>query len=205
MLGIRIICLAFFRRTGPLAWRNMLRWQRLYCGNCRTGPPAGARRRDRALSACSLQNLSFSIEEADPALGEALQKRAAGGRARGAVPGASAGGSKTASRLHPNDLKRVIRALELYRKTGRTMAEQNRQSRAAPSLYQAGEDPGLPIRIVRCFIVGLTAGWTRCLPVGCWKRRGCCSLSDCGLTAVQAIGYKELVPLFFRRGFPGRG
>ncbi len=37
--------------------------------------------------------------------------------------------AETAGRLHPNDVKRVIRALEVYKLTGRTMAQVQRESR----------------------------------------------------------------------------
>lgn len=37
--------------------------------------------------------------------------------------------------LHPNDEKRVIRALEIYHETGKTISEHNRLSRMTPSPY----------------------------------------------------------------------
>lgn len=39
------------------------------------------------------------------------------------------------SALHPNDEKRVIRALEIYHETGKTISEHNRRSRMKPSPY----------------------------------------------------------------------
>lgn len=41
----------------------------------------------------------------------------------------------TASRLHPNDLHRIIRALEVYDTTGRTITEQTALSLSVPSPY----------------------------------------------------------------------
>ena len=41
----------------------------------------------------------------------------------------------TADRLHPHDLHRIIRALEVYETTGRTIAEQSALSLAVPSPY----------------------------------------------------------------------
>lgn len=38
----------------------------------------------------------------------------------------------TAKRLHPNDLKRIIRALEIYKTTGKTMAEHQRRTMESP-------------------------------------------------------------------------
>ena len=142
-----------------------------------------------------LQNLSFSIEEADPALREALQKRAQEEGPEALFQELRQVDPETASRLHPNDLKRVIRALELYRKTGRTMAEQNRQSRAAPSLYQAGKiglaytDRALLYRRIDRRVDEMFAR-------GLLEEARVLLSGDCGPTAVQAIGYKELVPYF---------
>lgn len=42
---------------------------------------------------------------------------------------------ETASRLHPNNLGRIIRALELYKSSGITMSEQIERSRRNPSPY----------------------------------------------------------------------
>lgn len=43
----------------------------------------------------------------------------------------------TATRLHPNDLHRIIRALEVYDTTGRTITEQTALSLSVPSPYTA--------------------------------------------------------------------
>jgi tRNA dimethylallyltransferase len=59
----------------------------------------------------------------------------------------SASDPVTAARLHPNDKKRVVRAMEVYRLTGKPFSELNRSFRSA----QAGDGT---YRIVR---VGLTA------------------------------------------------
>ena len=45
--------------------------------------------------------------------------------------------SESAAALHPNDKKRIIRALEVYRETGRTMTQHNAESRLAPPRYEA--------------------------------------------------------------------
>ena len=44
---------------------------------------------------------------------------------------------ESAAALHPNDKKRIIRALEVYRETGRTMTQHNAESRLAPPRYEA--------------------------------------------------------------------
>ncbi|MBQ6914867.1 MAG: tRNA (adenosine(37)-N6)-dimethylallyltransferase MiaA [Kiritimatiellae bacterium] len=42
-----------------------------------------------------------------------------------------------AARLEPNDRKRIIRALEVYRETGKTLTEHERESRIVPPRYEA--------------------------------------------------------------------
>jgi len=44
---------------------------------------------------------------------------------------------ETAARLHPADEKRILRALEVYRETGRTIAAHNRETNALPPRYDA--------------------------------------------------------------------
>lgn len=44
--------------------------------------------------------------------------------------------AQTAARLHPNDHGRIIRALELYETTGKTLSEQNAASRSVESPYR---------------------------------------------------------------------
>ena len=42
-----------------------------------------------------------------------------------------------AARLHPADEKRILRALEVYRETGKTITEHNRETRELPPRYDA--------------------------------------------------------------------
>lgn len=42
----------------------------------------------------------------------------------------------SAERIHPNNVKRVIRAIEIFETTGKTMTEQNENSRLIPSPYE---------------------------------------------------------------------
>ena len=43
---------------------------------------------------------------------------------------------ESAAVLHPNDKKRVIRALEVYRETGKTMSRHNADTRLVPPRYE---------------------------------------------------------------------
>ena len=43
----------------------------------------------------------------------------------------------SAARLHPNDEKRIVRALEVYQSTGKTITQHNLETRAIPPRYDA--------------------------------------------------------------------
>ena len=99
---------------------------------------------------------------------------------------------EAAAHLHPNDHKRIVRALEVYRSTGKTISQHNRETQSLPPRYRAltigltfqrRED--LWARINRRVDQMAAAGLER-------EVRG---LLSSGLspacTAMQAIGYKE--------------
>lgn len=97
-----------------------------------------------------------------------------------------------AKRLHPNNLSRIIRALEVYKISGRTMTELQTQSRKAPSPY------------IKCYIMidyDREELYRRIdSRVDDMVRRGLVDEAreffshDDYPTAAQAIGYKELKP-----------
>ncbi|MCD7946268.1 MAG: tRNA (adenosine(37)-N6)-dimethylallyltransferase MiaA [Clostridiales bacterium] len=100
---------------------------------------------------------------------------------------------ETAARLHINDRKRILRALEVWYETGKTISQHDRETRALPPRYRG------------CWI-GLNFPERQEL----WRRIDCrvdemmargladevSDLLDRGVspdcTAMQAIGYKEL-------------
>lgn len=99
-----------------------------------------------------------------------------------------------AKNLHPNNINRIIRAMEVYKVTGKTMSEMQRLSRSKPSPYDA------------CMIA---LDYDRELLYERINKRVDIMLAE-GLideareffkhdnypTAAQAIGYKELFPFF---------
>ena len=101
---------------------------------------------------------------------------------------------QAAQRLHPNDEKRIIRALEVYLTTGKTITQHNLESQAIPPRYHPltiGLDfearPNLWKRIDQRVDVmmeqGLEEEVRRLLEEGIHPT----------CTAMQAIGYKEIV------------
>ena len=100
---------------------------------------------------------------------------------------------EAAARLHPNDARRIIRALEIYAHTGETLTEHDRKTRERPPKYRAlrmilWPEPRemmyarIDARVDEMLRAGLMeevrALLSRGLPPEC--------------TALQAIGYKEL-------------
>ena len=107
----------------------------------------------------------------------------------------------SAARLHPNDEKRIIRALEVYQSTGKTITQHNLETRAIPPRYDAltlalaferREDMWSRIdrRVDQMMDQGLVDEVQ--------------SLLDSGVpakcTAMQAIGYKEMAAALLSHG-----
>lgn len=102
--------------------------------------------------------------------------------------------SESAERIHPNNLRRVIRALEIYHCTGKTMTE-----------YQQQQQPEL---LYDTCLIGLTMDremlYNRINKrVDLMMEQGLLeevkALYDCGIRdcqSIQAIGYKELYDYF---------
>ena len=103
---------------------------------------------------------------------------------------------EAAARLHPNDRKRIVRALEVFQQTGKTISQHNRETRALPLRYDA---------------LTLSLAFQRREDM--WARidRRVDKMLDASLldeaklvydhrqtyrTAAQAIGYKEFFPYF---------
>ena len=102
---------------------------------------------------------------------------------------------ESVARLHPADTKRILRALEVWRETGKTISQHNAETQALPKKYES-VTIGLAFRdredmkalIDRRVDAMLAAGLLD--EVRALAARG---LPD-GATALQAIGYKELLP-----------
>ena len=141
-----------------------------------------------------LSGRTFAAFSAESPLRAQLQERAAqegGERLWRELQGID---PEAAARLHPNDEKRVIRALEVWYQTGMTITEHNRMTQSIPPRYEA-----------------LTLGLAFQEREDMWRRidRRVDEMMEQGLveevrgvlargipptcTAMQAIGYKEMV------------
>lgn len=106
---------------------------------------------------------------------------------------------EAAESIHPSNQKRVIRALEVYLETGKTITQHNRETRSRPPKYRPvwiGLDyvnrsalyARIDARVDEMFAQGLVDEVRRLLDGGVPERA----------TSMQAIGYKELTA--FLRG-----
>ena len=106
-----------------------------------------------------------------------------------------------AARLHPNDGKRIVRALEVWLTTGKTITRHNEETRALPPRYSAltltldfarREDmwDRIDRRVDKMMEAGLEAEVRALLDSGVPRR----------CTAMQAIGYKELAAAILEGG-----
>ena len=100
---------------------------------------------------------------------------------------------EAAAKIHPNDEKRTIRALEVWLSTGKTITRHDRESQALPRRYAPltialnfRERPWLWERIDRRVDEMMERGLEREV------RRLLADGVPQGCTAMQAIGYKEL-------------
>jgi len=100
----------------------------------------------------------------------------------------------SAARLHPNDEKRVLRALEVLEQTGRTLSDWQREW-ADPGLARAARIVGLRLEFehleqrIRARVEAmLEAGWSD-------EARAVEAGPGFGPTAVQALGYSEVLAL----------
>ena len=143
-----------------------------------------------------LSGMAFAPEKTDPAIRARLQARAdtEGGAALYAE--LQRIDPDYAAQVHPNNLPRVIRALELFEATGRRMSDQRREARPAEAPYHAlclcltcRDRAVLYSRIDRRVDEMVENGVLD-------EARQVYDHRDAYRTAAQAIGYKEFFPYF---------
>lgn len=105
----------------------------------------------------------------------------------------------TAAKLHPNDLRRVIRALEVYELTGTPLSQQKREEPERPydilpfvlTMQREKLQKRIALRVEEMFRLGLAEEVEGLLEAGV----------PVDAQSMQAIGYKELIPVI-RHGLP---
>jgi tRNA dimethylallyltransferase len=139
-----------------------------------------------------VNGIEFTEMPRDEALSARLEMKAQQEGGEALLQELAAIDPETAARMHPNNLGRIVRALEVYYTTGITMTEQMRRSRLNAPNWKLGmlgityADRGVLYdrinrRVTQMMDMGLEAETRRVL-----SQPG-------GKTALQAIGYKEVV------------
>lgn len=142
-----------------------------------------------------MENVQLFDEEPDPALRKRYNAIADTQGAAVLLEELRRVDPETAARLHPNDRNRIVRALEVFVTTGRTITEQARLSHAVPSPYKPclfvlnfRNREHLYDRINRRVNVMLENGLL--------DEARCVLEQNHDATVTQAIGYKEFLPYF---------
>ena len=143
-----------------------------------------------------LNGMAFAPEKTDPAIRARLQARADAGDGAALYAELQRIDPDYAAQVHPNNLPRVIRALELFEATGRRMSDQRREARPAEAPYDAlclcltcRDRAALYSRIDRR-VDGLVENGVLDEARRVYDHR------DAYRTAAQAIGYKDFFPYF---------
>ncbi len=139
-----------------------------------------------------VDNITFTEEETDPKVRENLFKEAEEKGIEPLYERLLAIDPVAAEKIHPNNTKRVIRALEIYETTGYTLSEQNARSRQNPSPYTPFMIALAPPREILYDRINRRVDIMEKEGMFEESRR----LLDAGLTkdmqSMQGIGYKEV-------------
>ena len=143
-----------------------------------------------------LNGMAFAPEKTDPAIRACLQERAEAEGGAALYAELQSIDPDYAAQVHPNNLPRVIRALELYAATGRRMSEERVNARPAEPPYRSlclcltcRDRAVLYDRIERRVDLMVENGVLT-------EAKQVYDHRDTYRTAAQAIGYKEFFPYF---------
>ena len=143
-----------------------------------------------------LNGIGFTPEKVDPAIRQELQARLQAEGSQALYAELAAVDPGYAAKVHPNNTPRVIRALELYRATGRKMSAEREAARPAEKPYRSlclcltcRDRAVLYDRIERRVNLMVENGVLA-------EAKQVYDHRDTYRTAAQAIGYKEFFPYF---------
>lgn len=142
-----------------------------------------------------VDHIQFSEEDAGAALRRRLEKEAEASGQEAMLERLRQVDPDTAERLHPNNLRRIIRALEVYESTGIPMSRRQEESRRTPSPY----DPcilGIGFRDRQVLYDRINRRVDAMVRGGLLEEAREALSAPAGKGVMQAIGYKELAPYF---------
>lgn len=143
-----------------------------------------------------LNGVAFAPEKTDPELRRRLQQEAEANGAQSLHDRLASLDPEYAAKVHPNNLPRVIRALELFELTGRRMSEQQHNSRPETPPYRSlclcltCRDRAVLYQRIDRRVDCMVADGVLTEAELVWKNK------ETYRTAAQAIGYKEFFPYF---------
>lgn len=142
-----------------------------------------------------VDNITFLPEKSDFEYREALKLRAEREGAGVLLSELAEIDPDSASKLHENNVGRIIRALELYHTTGKTKSFQNEKSKSEPSPFEV-HTVCLSARDRNVLYDRINTRVDMMLEAGLLQEAESFFKQPLGRTAKQAIGYKELNPYF---------
>lgn len=142
-----------------------------------------------------LNNVRFSTQEKDEQLCAQLTQKAQEKGAQALVAELRVFDPQSAQRIDPRNISRLVRAIELYYTTGKTMTEHLEQSRTQPSPYRTCMI-GLDYHDRNILYQRIDMRVQHMVQQGLIEEANAVLSRTSGKTALQAIGYKELIPYF---------
>ena len=140
-----------------------------------------------------LHNIKFTENDRDETLRAALSQKAEREGPEALLKELRQFDPESAARIHPNNVGRIIRAIEIYRTSGITMAEQIERSKQVPTPYKACVI-GLDYRNRQTLYDRINLRVDQMMESGLLTEAKEVLSRPGSQTALQAIGYKELAP-----------
>ncbi len=140
-----------------------------------------------------LNHVQFVQEQTSPKVREELQKRLEREGVEALLEELRSYDPESAARLHPNNQKRILRAMEIYQTTGITMTEHIKRSRLEPSPYRHCVI-GLTYKDRNILYQRINQRVDQMVRQGLPEEAKRILSSPYRSTAMGAIGYKELAP-----------
>lgn len=138
-----------------------------------------------------LENIEFTAQKSNQEIRRQIEAELKEKGAAQMLKALSQIDSNTASRLHENDTKRIIRAFEVYRTSGITLSEQNLISRQNPTPYDTLYI-GITYKDREKLYDRINLRVDQMLEDGLLNEAK--NFANMSFTAKQAIGHKEFVP-----------
>ncbi len=140
-----------------------------------------------------INDVNFIKQPMDSELRESLKERAEKEGIKSLIAELESFDKESAKRLHPNDVGRIIRAIEIYKQTGITMSQHIESSKKVESPYNPMMI-GINYKDRSVLYDRINKRVDDMIDRGLIKEAKEILSSNCSKTAMNAICYKELLP-----------